>query len=191
MVFFCAELYLNIYLCFMETIQKADCEKIGFIRKTHGVHGDVVLEFELKFEESVAETEHLFVELEGLLVPFFISDDGLRFTTAKAAIVSFGWVDTEKYAKRLVGAAVYLLGNEIIDEPEISEDMLEGFLLVDEKLGEIGMINQVDDYSGNIVFTVSYRNEEILIPYNEEILVSIDDSLKMITLNLPEGLIES
>jgi 16S rRNA processing protein RimM len=175
----------------METIQKADCEKIGFIRKTHGVHGDVVLEFESKFEESVAETEHLFVELEGLLVPFFISDDGLRFTTAKAAIVSFDWVDTEKYAKRLVGAAVYLFGNEIIDEPEVGEDMLEGFLLVDEKLGEIGMINQVDDYSGNIVLTVSYRNEEVLIPYNDEILVSIDDSLKMITLNLPEGLIES
>lgn len=174
----------------METIPKSDCEKIGYFRKTHGVHGDVVLDFEPQFEYSVEETNHFFIELEGLLVPFYISEDGFRFTTAKSAIVTFDWVGNEKYAKRLVGSSVYLYKDAIIDEPEENESMLEGYLLVDEMLGEIGMINQVDDYSGNIVLTVNYRGNDILIPYNDEILVSMDEAQKTITLKLPEGILE-
>ncbi len=174
----------------METIPKADCEKIGFFRKTHGVHGDVVFEFEQNFEYSVEESERFFVELEGLLVPFFLSENGFRFTSSKSGIATFDWVNTEKYAKRLVGSSVYLFKEEIIDEPEEIEFMLEGFLLIDEKLGEIGMINQVDDYSGNIVLTVNYRGNEILIPYNDEIAVSLNETQKTITLNLPEGILE-
>lgn len=176
----------------METIPKSDCEKIGFFRKTHGVHGNVVLDFEPHFEYSVEEANRFFVELEGLLVPFFISENGIRFTTAQSAIVTFDWVETEKYAKRLIGNSVYLYKEEIIDHPEEEEgeSMLKDFLLIDEKLGEIGMINQVDDYSGNIVLTVNYRGNEILIPYNDEIAISLNETQKTITLKLPEGILD-
>ena len=174
----------------METIPKSECEKIGFFRKAHGVHGSVVLEFESQFEYSVEEASRFFVELEGLLVPFFITEDGFRFTTAKAAIVNFEWVESEKYAKRLIGSSVYLLKDEIIDEPEEREELLVGFLLIDKNLGEIGMIEQMDDYSGNIVLTVNYRGNEILIPYNGAIAVAMDENLKTLTLNLPEGILD-
>lgn len=174
----------------METIPKNDCEKIGFFRKTHGVHGNVILDFEPHFEYSVEDANRFFVELEGLLVPFFISENGLRFTTGNSAIVTLDWVKTEKYAKRLIGSSVYLFKEEITDEPEEIDETLEGFLLIDEKLGEIGMINQVDDYAGNIVLTINYRGNEVLVPYSTEIEVSIDEVLKTITLNLPEGILE-
>ncbi len=174
----------------METIPKTDCEKIGYFKKTHGVHGDLVLEFEEHFEYSVEEAERLFIELEGLLVPFFIANDGFRFKSSKSAIIKFDWVDTEKYAKRLVGRSVFLFNEEIIDEPSENSDLLKGFLLIDQKLGKIGMIGQVDDYSGNIVLTVNYRGNDILIPYNDEITVALDVSQKTITLNLPEGLLD-
>lgn len=175
----------------METIPKSDCERIGFFRKTHGVHGNVVLEFEPKFEYSVEEAERFFVELEGLLVPFFIAKNGFRFTTANSAIVTLDWVGNEKYAKRIIGQSVYLYNTEIIDEPEETAEMFVDYLLIDEKLGEIGMISQVDDYSGNIVLTVNYRGNELLVPYNNEIAVSLDETLKTVTLNLPEGLLDN
>lgn len=174
----------------METIPKADCEKIGFFRKTHGVHGAVVLEFEEHFEYSVEEADRFFVELEGLLVPFFIEEEGLRFKSSKSAIVEFDWVNSEKYAKRLVGCSAYLYKSEIVDVPAENEELLKGFLLIDEKLGEIGIVEQVDDYSGNIVLTVSYEGEEILIPFNNEILIALDEDSKALTLKLPEGLLE-
>ena len=176
----------------METIPKTDCENIGFFRKTHGIHGELVLEFEEHFEFSVEEADRFFVELEGLLVPFFLKKDGFRFRSANSAIVKLDWVDTEKNAKRLAGNSVYLYKTEIVDEPEKSlESQFINYLLIDETIGDIGIINQVDDYSGNIVITVNYKGEEVLIPFSDNLLVEINEAQKSIKLNLPEGLIEN
>lgn len=175
----------------METIPKAKCQNIGFIRKLHGVHGDLALEFEPGFEWSVDEAKRFFVELDGLLVPFFLKEDGFRFKSTKTAIVSFDWVETEKYARRLVGCPVFLFQNEIVDEPEEKPvSKFVHFTLFDEKLGEIGSITAVDDFSGNLVFYVQYKGEEILVPFNEDFLVSADEEQKILKLNLPEGLID-
>lgn len=175
----------------METIPKAECRKIGFIRKMHGVHGDLVLEFESEFEWSVVEAERFMLEIDGLLVPFFLKEDGFRFKSTKTAIVSFLWVDTEKYARRLVGCPVFLFQNEIVDEAE--EQLVSKFLhftLVDKKQGEIGEITAADDFSGNLVFQVKYNSEEVLIPFNEDFLISVDEEQKILKLNLPDGLID-
>lgn len=174
----------------METIPKADCIKIGFIRKLHGVHGEVVLEFEPQFDYSVEAANRFFIELEGLLVPFFVAEDGLRFQSAKSALVIFDDVDSERYARRLVGQNVYLFQEDIVDDEETGDEWpFIGFVLIDSKLGEIGPIEKVEDFSGNIVMTVNYNGEELLIPFSEDFLVSVDEDEKTVTMNLPEGLI--
>ena len=175
----------------METIPKAECIKIGFIRKTHGVHGALVLEFETEFEESVAEADRFFLEVDGLLVPFFISEEGFRYKSAKTAIVEFDWVKSETDARRFVGCSVYLFQWEIVDEAE--EESVSQFLhyrLLDENAKEIGIITEVDDYSGNIVFTVVSDGQELLVPFHAELIISVDEDSKVITLHLPEGLLD-
>jgi len=175
----------------METIPKADCTQIGFIRKTHGVRGELTLEFEPEFELSVEEATQLFLEIDGLLVPFFIAEDGLRFKSSKSAIVKLEWVETEEYARRLVGCPVYLFSEEIVpDEVELTYSVFENYMLEDKILGTVGKIIHVDDFSGNIVFTVQQENNEILVPFNEDLLVSIDEQKQIIKLTLPEGLID-
>lgn len=175
----------------METIPKADCNKVGFFKKTHGVFGELVLEFEPQFEISVENADRFFVEIDGLLVPFFVLEDGFRFKTENSAIISFDGVDSEKYAKRMIGSSVFLFKNEIIVMPdELFDSELVNYLLVDEKLGEIGNIDQVDNYSGNIVITVNYRGKELLVPFNEDLIISIEKQNKILKLRIPEGLIE-
>ncbi len=175
----------------METIPKSDCEKVGFIRKTHGVFGELVLEFEPQFEMSIENTDRFFVEIEGLLVPFFVTEDGFRFKTDNSAIITLDWVDSEKYAKRMVGSSVYLFKNEIIILPdEFTDSELINYLLIDETLGEIGIISQIDNYSGNVVITVNYRGKELLVPFNDDLLLHLDKHKKTITLRFPEGLLD-
>lgn len=175
----------------METIPKADCDKVGFFKKTHGVSGELVLEYEPQFEYSIENADRFFVELEGLLVPFFVLEDGFRYKTENSAIITFDGVDSEKYAKRMVGSSVFLFKNEIVEMPdELFESQFENYLLVDEKLGDIGIIEQIDNYSGNIVFTVSFKGKELLVPFNEDFLLEIDKQNKIIKLRLPEGLFE-
>lgn len=180
-----------VYLQTMETIPKTDCQKIGFIRKTHGVHGELVLEYEPEYEESVVEAERFFLEIDGLLVPFFVAEDGLRFKSAKTALIIFDWVDSEKYARRLVGSPVYLFSYEIIDESEeVSTTGFLHFRLLDENEKDLGEISAVDDYAGNIVFTVNGAGGEILVPFNEDFLLRLDEEQKTIQLRLPEGLMD-
>jgi len=175
----------------METIPKSDCEIIGFIKKTHGVHGEIVIDFDPVYEESLLEVNRLFIELDGLLVPFFLNEDGLRFKSSKTAIINIEDVNSENFARRLVGCQVFLLEKEIINvEDNFSFSQLIGFLLFDNIQGEIGIINNVEDFSGNIVLTVNYQKNEILVPYNEEILCELDIDNKTIKLDLPNGLIE-
>ena len=175
----------------METIPKADCDKVGFFKKTHGVSGELVLEYEPQFEYSIENADRFFVELEGLLVPFFIVEDGFRFKTENSAILTFDGVESEKYAKRMVGSSVFLFKDEIIVmTDELSDSELVDYLLVDEKLGEIGIIDQIDNYSGNIVFTVNLKGKELLVPFNEDFLLEIDKQNKVIKLRLPEGLFD-
>lgn len=191
MVFFCFQPFVLTTFAFMETIPKNDCEKVGFFRKTHGVSGELVLEFEPQFEISIEQADRFFIEIEGLLVPFFITDDGFRYKTDNTAILKFNDVENEEYAKRMVGASVYLFKNEIvIMEDEFFESELENFLLIEEKLGEIGIIDHVDNFSGNIVITVNYKGKELLVPYNEDFLISIDKFNRIVTLRFPEGILD-
>ena len=176
----------------METIPKKNCTKIGFVRKTHGVHGEVTLEFEQQFEFSVEAARRFFIELEGLLVPFYVSENGLRFKSGKTALVFFDWVETENYARRLVGQDVYLFQNEIIEDDEEEETFLYlNYMLKDKSLGNFGIISEAEDYSGNVVLSVLHKGKQILVPFNEDFLISVDEKQKIITLDLPEGLIEN
>lgn len=175
----------------METIPKSECDKIGYFKKTHGVRGELVLEYEPQFEFSIENADRFFVEIDGLLVPFFLVEDGFRYKTDDTAILTFDGVETENYAKRLVGCSVYLFTNEIQLEPDTEPDVrYKGFTLYDETLGKIGIIEHIDDYSGNIVFTVNYKGSELLVPFNENFLIEINTDEKAIHLRLPEGLIE-
>ncbi len=175
----------------METIPKSDCRRVGFVRKTHGVHGEIALEFEPQFELAVEDAQCFFIDLEGLLVPFFVSADGIRFKSEKTALITFDWVETEDNARRLVGKEVYLFKNEIIDDDDNNADSsFLNYMLKDKKRGEIGRISEIDDYSGNIVLTVSNENRQILIPFNNDFVVSTDKKNKILVLDLPEGLIE-
>ncbi len=175
----------------METIPKTDCEKIGFFRKTHGVFGELVLEFEPQFEASIENASRFFVEIDGLLVPFFVLEEGFRFKTDNTAILSFDGVESEKYAKRMVGCSVFLFKTEIVAmSDEFFDSELVNYLLIDDNHGEIGIIGQVDNYSGNIVLTVNFNGKELLVPFNDDFLLHLDRENKIIRLNLPEGLLD-
>jgi 16S rRNA processing protein RimM len=100
-------------------------------------------------------------------------------------------VNAEKYAKRLVGSAVYLLKSEAEADTEFEIENLKGFTVIDETLGELGKIEFVDDYSGNIVLTIDYKGRELLVPFNEDFLVDFNAEEKTLKLDLPEGLVDS
>lgn len=175
----------------METIPKSDCTKVGFILKPHGIHGELVIRFQEEFYETLEEYPTLFLEIDNLLVPFFISDEGLRFKSGESVITQLDWIDSDKKAKDLCGLSVYVDQNDVVEfEDEMSAHALVGFKLFDQTLGLIGEISQVHDYSGNLLLSVEYQSKEALVPLNDDLILRIDEDLREIELSIPEGLFD-
>lgn len=173
----------------METIPKSKCVKIGFTQKPHGIHGELVVRFQEEFYETLEERPVLLLEIDDLLVPYFISDEGLRFKSGESVIVKFDWVNSDKQAKDLCGLSVFVKEEDVVEtEGEFVPGDLVGYKLYEQSLGFIGEIDDVADYSGNLLITVNYNGKECLVPFNEDLLVRFDEDLQEIEMDLPEGL---
>lgn len=175
----------------MLQIDKKDCTAIGYVQKPHGIKGEVIVVIDDEFVDSFDSAEYFFVELDGGLVPFFISEEGLRYRNNESVIVKFDFVDSQDKAKELAGCKIFAF-NRDLTEPEYPEiySSLIGMKVFDKKSGELGKISRIDDFSGNVVITVANPRAEILIPLSENIITKIDEKNKKLFLTCPEGLID-
>jgi len=170
-------------------INKNNCTEIGYVKKTHGISGDLLINFEEGFETIFDDAEFLFFEIDGLPVPFFMEEIELRDNNAAA--VKFSFIETKEKAQYYVGSKV-LVDNILVlpDENTFHFMMLKGFTLFDSTRGKLGSIREIDDYSGNIVLTVDYQKEEILLPLNEDLIMAFDQKKRTIEMDFPQGLFD-
>ena len=68
-------------------MKKEECFFLGIISKKHGYKGDVNIKLNVNASEKYKELDYLFIDLNGNLVPFFISS--LRFKNHNIALVKF------------------------------------------------------------------------------------------------------
>ncbi len=146
------------------------------------------------FPEEMLDTfehlDYLFVEIEGLLVPYFIN--ALQVRSDITANIQLNFLDSLEKAKLLIGCKLFTWKeNLIVADEGFYLSMLVGYTLIEKSTGQIGPITAVDDFGGNQVLTVSYQNREILIPINEELILKVDPENMVIIMDLPEGLLSS
>lgn len=190
--FFIALLSLHLlcpYCNHMHSISKENCQNIGYFQKPHGISGSLVLQFTEGLEEWVEESPVLFVESEGILVPWFVIEDGIRITSSKTAIVDIEWIEDEPAAKKLCGKSVWIEKMEGQEEILAEENSAwVGYSVTDEYMGYLGVVNEVNDYAGNVVLTVDKDKTSQLVPFHPDLVIDINRQEKTLILSLPEGL---
>ena len=153
-------------------------KKVGFIVGTHGYKGHLRLKIE---PESLNNKEYLFIRIEEKGVPFFIEE------ISNSDIVQLKFIETLEKAKAYIGMEVSVESEDI----EIyNESNLIGFKV--EILGSQreGIVRSIDTFpQGNMINCV-INGKEILIPEVAEWITAINLDLKVISLELPEGLLE-
>lgn len=162
---------------------------IGYITKTKGLKGEVQLFFEFEDYQEL-ELDIIFIEMNGKMVPYFVASH--KIYENSTGLFYFDDVDHIDKAQLLVKKKAYL---PISKKPERGEDEfyytdLKGFIAIDETLGELGEIQEVNEYPQQFVATVLYKEKEILFPLNEDFIVEIDSEGNTLTLDLPEGLLD-
>lgn len=171
-------------------IRQEDVYPIGQLGKPHGVKGEISFWFTDDVFDRV-NADWLLVEIDGILVPFFMEE--YRFRTDELALVKFEDVDTEVRARELTGCNVYFpRAFADADDDHLTWAQIIGYQIIDAKSGVmVGTVSEVDDSTANTLFHVSTPEEgELLIPVDEELITDIDRTIRHITMNLPEGLLD-
>ncbi|HBX44838.1 ribosome maturation factor RimM [Limibacterium fermenti] len=172
-------------------ISRNDVHPAGRLLKAYGIKGELLLLFDRPgFTDT--DAPYYFLEIDGLPVPFFVentafhSDDILR--------VKFADINDETQAARYAGLRVYL-PRESLSEDHPGEQGADwrffiGYTVVDRAHGELGVIEEVEDSTLNILFVVRDPETDYLIPATEDFITGVDEQQKIIDMDLPEGLID-
>jgi 16S rRNA processing protein RimM len=167
-------------------IREEEVYKIGRLGKTHGVKGEISFLFDDDIFDRM-DADYLVLMVDGILVPFFMEE--YRFRSDTTAIIKFEGIDTQERAKELTGCDVYF-PRELADNDDdtITWASLVGFDLVETNNGrKVGKIASIDDSTINILFELE---DGKLIPASEELITDIDQANRIITINIPQGLLE-
>jgi 16S rRNA processing protein RimM len=171
-------------------IRIADCLLLGTIAKPHGTKGSVLLWLRNIKAEDIKKRDWVFVETDGLPVPFFIEE--FRIGSTDAVILKLADINTETKAKSLSGHAVYLLPDQLKRQKRSLQEMpsLSGYRVKDKRLGFIGIAGEIADIANNPLLQVRFEDREFLVPVHESIILEVNDKKKIILIDAPEGLFE-
>jgi 16S rRNA processing protein RimM len=170
-------------------ILKSEVFPIGQILKPHGVNGEMTFTVSSDIFER-EDISYLIFEIQGILVPFYLNEYRLKSYTT--GFLKLDGIINEEQSRELDGLTIYLPKKYLdkVENADIEPDYFAGFTLVDAKKGEIGIISEVDQTTDNVLFVISGKDDELLIPAGEEYIEEIDHEKKIIYVRLPEGLLD-
>ena len=170
-------------------MQKEDCYYLGKITKLHGFKGNLILHLDTDEPEIYENMESVFVETNGMLVPFFF--EFAQVHGAQKLLVKFEDISPEE-AEKLVNKDIYLPLETLpeLDGTDFYYHEIIGFTLYDQTNTEVGIIKNVNDSTAQALFEVEIDGKEILIPIVEDWILEVDRENKAILVEIPEGLID-
>ncbi len=171
-------------------IKQEEVYRIGRLGKPHGVKGEVSFQVSDDVFDRV-DADCLVLELDGILVPFFIEE--YRFRSEDIALLKLEGVDTADQARELTGCSVFFLRRLADnDREEVTWAEIIGYRVIDANtLQEVGTLTDVDDSTVNTLFNVTTKEgDEVLLPAGEDLITAVDKAARNITMTIPEGLLD-
>jgi 16S rRNA processing protein RimM len=159
--------------------------KIGKLTRLHGVKGSVVLQLLGKDVPDSKKTRSFFVEINQIPTPFFITEIKL---SGKSLVLTFDSVTTVEAAQKIMNCSVWIEEKDL--QKQIPVKDVTGYVLNDKTKGDLGSINEVIDMPGQKMFSITIKEQEVLLPFTPDLIVKIDHKAKTVFYNAPEGLID-
>jgi 16S rRNA processing protein RimM len=164
---------------------------LGVILKSYGVEGKLVLKLAFFSEEELVEGEPVFVEIDGIPVPFFISD--FQYSSDNSAILALDEINTSPQASSFINCRVFIgkqKPGEILEDNNERSDQLKGFRVIDKRTGNTGILKQIIEFPDNPVMALDHEGTEVLIPFHKDIIRKIDHQTGVIEIIAPDGLFD-
>lgn len=151
--------------------------QIAKILKSNGTDGGVLVGLYDIVPEEIDLKEPVYIEFDGLPVPFFILDITPKGTSK--AVIHLNDVVNLTDAEELAGRAIMV-------DWEFENDEFEDFTgwTILDRGEKIGVCTGLEPIPGNPCLTIG----EILIPLHEDFIIEADAARRELNLDLPQGL---
>ena len=157
--------------------------RIAQVLKSNGTEGEVLLSLLDIAPEDIDLQEPVFIEFDGLPVPFYFESFVER--GSNRALVHLTGVRSLKDADELSGQTIYA---DYFEE-ESGED-LTGWTVHTPEGEFVGTVSDYEDIPGNTCLWVRRPDgTEVLLPFHEDLVVSLDAATSRLTLHIPDGLL--
>jgi len=163
-----------------------NCYQLGEVTKTHGLKGEVIIHLDTDDPDKYNELESMFLLMAGKLVPFFIESSHVQGTSTRVKIED---IDDVESATRLIGMPVYLPLSLLEATEGYYYHELIGFdVLFDGKA--IGKLTEIYDQEMNPLFAFDCSGHEVLVPFQDQFVQSVDKAARQIVISLPDGYLD-
>lgn len=163
----------------------------GFVQKTHGFKGKVIVRAHPEPTHDIDTTEPVFLMIDGGLVPFFFTSAAEY--TDESLLVSLRWYDTPEVAKKLIGCELFIpltAKKKRKKRKDNQQEDYQGYTITDATTGFAGVVAGLIRYPSHAVLEVAWNNTLVLIPHAPEIVTSVNHRKRTMEACLPEGLLE-
>ena len=158
-------------------------QRIGQVLKSNGRDGELLVSFSGIAPEDIDLEEPVFIEFDGLPVPFYFEAFSQRGNSR--ALVRLTGVHSLTDADELAGAVLYAEDDLYEDE----EEDLTGWTVLDADGTKVGTVSAHEDIPGNPCIWVETGHGECLLPLREELVLDVDETEKTLRMEIPEGLL--
>jgi len=160
---------------------------VGFLRRPHGLQGEIVMDLHTDFPERLKRGRKLLVgeEHKPLMV------EGVR-EHQKGVLIKFNGVDTPEDAGQLRNQWVYVNAKDVppLPEGQIYKYELIGFQIVDDSENVLGKLVEIIETGANDVYVVrDDSGREILLPAIPSVILDRDTARRLMRVHLLEGLV--
>lgn len=155
-------------------------KKVGYVKKTHGVKGELIIELDFKIPKKQFLDKWVFLEHEGTLIPFSI--EYYQIIDEKTFIIKLQQINSIENAKRFSLCNFYV--SKELPWVLNTELKIIGYKLFDNNNILLGVINDYLPIKNNPIVQITHKNQKYLIPINKELIIKQDDTEKIIYLKL-------
>lgn len=184
-------------------IRRNELVPVGNVGKPHGLAGE--MQMSVDSDVPLQSGSCLIMPVDGIFVPFFV--ETVRQKTPGSRLVKLVDIDSDRQAAGFNGTPLFMTIDHIDSLPEDESDdddglddedsgfyatSLIGSRIVDTDGTEIGTISDINATTANVLFDVERPDgSSVFIPVCDDFVVAYDSDTSVLTLDLPQGLIDS
>ena len=159
---------------------------VGFLRRPHGVRGEIVMDLHTDFPERLKRGRKLLVTEDH--TPITIQ--AVR-KHQNGVLIKFSGIDTPEDAGKYRNQWAYVKASEVPPLPEgkLYQHELFGFKVVDENENPLGELVEIIETGANNVYVVKDESgRELLLPAIPSVILDLDADRRLMRVHVLEGL---